>query len=198
MINYLIGKFIEKEPTHAVVEVNNIGYEVKISLSTYSFIKNLWEGKLFTHLHIKEDAHTLYGFATSHEKKRFLDLVSVNGVGPGTALLILSSLSLEDITNAIIKEDLKVIQSVKGVGTKTAQRILLELKDKIKKEEFTEKIIPHTHYGTENLKKEAITALSVLGFQKQMAEKNVDIVLKEYGSNINLEDLIRVVLKNYK
>ncbi|MDI9355850.1 MAG: Holliday junction branch migration protein RuvA [Chitinophagaceae bacterium] len=198
MITYLIGKFIEKEPTHTIVELNGIGYDVKISLSTYSFIKNLMEGKLFTHLHIKEDAHTLYGFATLYEKKRFLDLLSVNGVGPSTALLILSSLSVEDITNAIIKEDLKIIQSVKGVGTKTAQRILLELKDKIKKEEFTEKIIQGPIQHTETLKKEAIVALSVLGFQKQMAEKNVDVVLKEYNNTISLEDLIRIVLKNYK
>ena len=129
MINYLEGKLVVKDPTYVVVDINGVGYEAKISLITYAAIKNLESTKIYTHLHIKEDAHTLYGFSEQSEKRRFLDLISISGVGPSTGLMILSSLSPEELQQAILSEDVKTIQGVKGIGLKGAQRIVLELKD---------------------------------------------------------------------
>ena len=120
MITYLEGKISTKEPAFVVIDVNGIGYEVKITLNTFTAIKELDRCKLHTHLHIKEDAHTLYGFSDPKEKTRFLDLISISGVGPATGLMILSSLSPEELQNAILNNDVRTIQSVKGIGGKTA------------------------------------------------------------------------------
>ena len=196
MITYLKGKYIEKEPNHTVMEVNGIGYEIRISLNTFSQIKNLDSGILQTHLQVKEDAHILFGFAEMQEKQRFLDLISINGVGPGTALMILSSLTPSEIHEAIVSEDVNLIQRVKGVGAKTAQRIILELKDKLKKEDVFEKSPSGTGVRSNSLRNEALSALLVLGFPKAQAEKNIDLIIKEKGGGVTLEELIRLALKN--
>lgn len=197
MIAYLKGKLAYKDPTFVIIDINGIGYQVKISLQTYSKIKDEEQVTLLTFLHIKEDAHTLYGFKEETEKKLFLHLLSISGVGPNTALMILSSLSSEELEVAIIQGDVRVIQGVKGVGAKTAQRIILELKDKIGKETSLDAAslgkgfdVTHT-----NLKEEALQALVTLGFPKAAAEKNIASVLKKTGSNISLEELIKASLK---
>ncbi|MBV6643060.1 MAG: Holliday junction branch migration protein RuvA [Cyclobacteriaceae bacterium] len=195
MINYLSGKLVVKDPTYVVVDVGGMGYEAKISLSTFAAVKNLDAVKLFTHLHIKEDAHTLYGFSEPSEKKRFLDLISISGVGPSTGLMILSSLSPEELQQAIIHDNVPVIQKVKGIGLKTAQRIVLELKDKMKKEGLLDKSVDISIKFDNTLRTEALSALTTLGIAKPAAEKSVDLVLKEHGQEIKLEDLIKQALK---
>ena len=135
MISFLKGNKVEIDPSKVIVDVNGIGYKVNISLRTYSKIKDLNELYIYTHLHVKEDAHTLYGFYNKMERKTFLDLVSISGVGPSTAVVILSSLSADELKIAIIDSDVNKIKSVKGIGQKTAERIILELKDKISKDQ---------------------------------------------------------------
>lgn len=195
MINYLEGKLVIKDPTYVVVDINGLGYEAKISLITYAAIKALDKTRLYTHLHIKEDAHTLYGFSELSEKRRFLDLISISGVGPSTGLMILSSLSPEELQHAIINEDVKTIQSVKGIGLKGAQRIVLELKDKMKKEGLLEKGLEIVPQPGNTLRNEALSALTTLGIAKPAAEKSIDIILKQHGQQIKLEELIKLALK---
>lgn len=196
MINYIIGKLVVKDPTYIVVETNaGIGYELKISLATYSDIKDKDEVKIFAHFHVKEDAHTLFGFSQRSEKIRFLDLLSISGVGPSTGLMILSSLSPEELQSAIANEDVKTIQAVKGIGLKTAQRIILELKDKMRKEGFLDKSLDSSSSIGNTLKEEALTALTTLGIGKAVAEKSISLILKTSGNQIKLEELIKQVLK---
>ncbi|WP_373497578.1 Holliday junction branch migration protein RuvA [Aquiflexum sp.] len=198
MIAYLKGKLAYKDPTFVIIDISGVGYQVKISLQTYSQIKDEEQIMLLTYLHIKEDGHTLYGFKEESEKKLFLNLISISGVGPNTALMILSSLSADELEYAIIHEDVKTIQNVKGVGIKTAQRIILELKDKIKKDALSDSIIPPSAFGKANnkIKEEALQALLTLGFPKAAAEKNIAAVLKKSGQEISLEELIKASLKN--
>src|SRR6218665_2739778 len=134
MIAYLKGKLAHKEPTHVIIEVNGVGYHVNISLNTYSEIKDREDIRLSTHLQVKEDAHVLFGFSSESEKSMFQNLISVNGVGPNTAMIVLSYLPPADLRSAILREDAATLQAVKGIGGKTAQRLILELKDKMKKE----------------------------------------------------------------
>tara|TARA_Y100001972_G_C7662273_1_gene334229 strand:- start:2476 stop:3069 length:594 start_codon:yes stop_codon:yes gene_type:complete len=195
MINYLSGKLVVKDPTYVVVDIGGVGYEAKISLNTFASVKNHDSVKLYTHLHIKEDAHTLYGFYEPSEKKRFLDLISISGVGPSTGLMILSSLSPEELQQAIVHDNVPVIQKVKGIGLKTAQRIVLELKDKMKKEGLLDKSVDISIKFDNTLRSEALSALTTLGIAKPAAEKSVDLVLKEHGQEIKLEDLIKQALK---
>ena len=136
MISFLKGNKVEIDPTNIVINVNGIGYKVNISLRTYSKLKDKNNIDVFTHLHVKEDSHTLYGFYNKAERKTFLDLISINGVGPGTAIVILSSLSADELKIAIVETDVNKIKSVKGIGLKTAERIILELKDKIDVDEI--------------------------------------------------------------
>jgi len=194
MITFLEGDFIVKEPTHLVINVMGIGYEVKISLNTFSSVKNLSKGKIQTHFHVKEDAHTLYGFFHESEKKRFQDLISINGVGPSTALMILSSLEPEELQSAIAAENVGMIQKVKGVGAKTAQRIILELKDKMKKEGLIDSSLEFKASIDNTLKVEALSALTTLGISKPAAEKTVNAILKE-NADLTLEQLIKLALK---
>ncbi|MFN3802089.1 Holliday junction branch migration protein RuvA [Belliella pelovolcani] len=198
MIAYLKGRLVFKDPTYVIIDINGVGYHVKISLQTYSKIKDEEQIMLLTFLHIKEDAHTLYGFKEEAEKKLFLNLISISGVGPNTGLMILSSLSSEELESAIIQEDFKTIQNVKGVGAKTAQRIVLELKDKVKKDAILDSSTSHTGFMTQNnkIKEEALQALITLGFPKATAEKNIVTILKKIGSEISLEDLIKASLKS--
>lgn len=198
MIAYLKGKLAYKDPTFVIIDISGVGYQVKISLQTYSQIKDEELVMLLTYLHIKEDAHTLYGFKEENEKKLFLHLISISGVGPNTALMILSSLSSAELENAILHEDARLIQNVKGVGAKTAQRIILELKDKIKKESFGDAGTQVSAFASPNnkIKEEALQALLTLGFQRPVAEKNIATVLKKTGPDISLEELIKASLKN--
>ncbi|GAB4239179.1 MAG: Holliday junction branch migration protein RuvA [Ekhidna sp.] len=195
MITYLKGRLAYKDPTHLVVDVGGVGYEVKISLITYSQVKDKEDILIQTYLHVKEDSHTLFGFYEASEKKRFLDLLSINGVGPSTALMILSSLDARELQAAIVQEDVKTIQSVKGIGGKTAQRIILELKDKMKKEGLLDKSVEIQPRFDNTLRSEALSALTTLGINKSVAEKTVDKILKEYGEEIKLEELIKQALK---
>jgi len=192
MIGYLKGDLTFKDPTFVIIDVNGVGYEVKISLYTFAKIKDLETCMLHTYLYVKEDAQILYGFFDREEKSTFLQLISINGVGPNTALMINSSLTVDELKNAIVNEEVMVIQKVKGIGNKTAHRIILELKDKIKKEGF-ETGTPMSQ--GRNIRREALSALVTLGINRNVAEKSVNEILKQKDGDISLEDLIKLVLK---
>ncbi len=196
MIAYLKGKLVLKEPTHILLDVGGIGYHINISLSTFSDIKDKEDTLIHTYLHIKEDSHTLYGFSHESEKHMFMHLISISGIGPSTGLMIQSSLTSGELKEAIASEDVKTIQGVKGVGAKTAQRVILELKDKMRKEGFetTGKEIVSPSRNT--VKNEALSALVTLGINKNAAEKSIDSILKNSGNTITLEELIKLALKN--
>jgi len=195
MIAYIDGRLTYKDPTYVIIETNGVGYQIKIPLSTYSSLPAGERCKLHTYLHIKEDAHTLYGFNTLAEKEVFLHLISISGVGPNTGLMILSSLSVEEIQQAIVREDARTIQHVKGIGAKTAQRIILELKDKMKKEVMlADTPVSAAAYNTNRA--EALSALVTLGFAKNIAEKTLDAIIKREGGNLSVEDMIKFALKS--
>ena len=196
MIAYITGKLTHKEPTYVIVEIGGLGYSIKISLHTFSQIKDLDRCQLFTHLHITENAHTLYGFATLEEKGWFVLLSSINGVGPRTAITALSSLSPDELQQAVIHEDVPLIQSIKGVGNKTAQRIILELKDKIGKVTLQDAPLLAHRSSHENLQQEALKALTTLGISKNMAEKSISTILYKHSHKISLEELIKLALKD--
>ena len=194
MITYLKGKLVDKDPTYVVIDLHGVGYHVKISLNTFSVIKEMDEVLIHTHLHIREDAHTLYGFSEVAEKKRFLDLISISGVGANTAMMVLSSLSPGELQQAIVNEQINVIKGVKGIGQKTAQRIVLELKDKMIKEGWEEKSL-ESPIISNTLQNEALSALITLGIPRVAAQKSVDAILKEFGQEIKLEELIKQALR---
>ncbi|GIV36908.1 MAG: Holliday junction ATP-dependent DNA helicase RuvA [Cyclobacteriaceae bacterium] len=195
MIAFLKGKLVHKDPTHVVVDVHGVGYQINISLQTFGELKDREDIFLHTYLAVREDAHILYGFATPAEKNLFLQLITVNGVGPGTALVMLSYLPVEELLRAIAAEDVTTLQRIKGIGAKTAQRVIIELKDRVRKEFTPETPLPtgNTH---NTMRKEALTALLTLGIPRNAAEKSVDAVLKKSGNSITLEDLIKQALKN--
>ncbi|HEY8937050.1 MAG TPA: Holliday junction branch migration protein RuvA [Cyclobacteriaceae bacterium] len=196
MIAFLKGKLVHRDPTHVVIDVNGVGYHVIISLQTYSAIKEQENIMLFTHLSIREDAHVLFGFSHESEKKLFQQLISVNGVGPSTAIVMLSYMNSGELKNAIVHEDAVALQAIKGIGGKTAQRVIIELKDKLKKESW-EDTQPTVSAGPHNsLRREALSALLTLGLPKAAAEKSVDTVLKKSGNTVTLEDLVKQALKN--
>ncbi len=195
MIAYLKGKLVHKEPTLVQIEVNGVGYQVSISLHTFSEIKDREDLKLYTYLHVREDAHILYGFVSEAEKQMFLQLISVNGVGPNTALVVLSYLPPADLRSAIVREDAAALQAVKGIGGKTAQRIILELKDKLKKDLGDEEP-GKTGMVHNTVRREALTALVTLGIAKPAAERSIDTILKRMGTSISLEELVKQALKN--
>lgn len=198
MIAYLKGKLTYKDPTYVIIEVNGVGYQVKISLNTYAAIKDEEQILLLTYLSVKEDSHTLFGFKDEAEKKIFTDLISISGVGPNTGLMILSSVNPGELEHAIVTEDHATIQRVKGIGAKTAQRIVLELKDKIKKDSYAETPKHGGGFMNKNnkIKQEALQALMTLGFTKAAAEKNIEATIKKSGPDISLEDLIKASLKS--
>jgi Holliday junction DNA helicase RuvA len=193
MIAFLKGKLVQKEPTFVIIEVNGVGYQVNISLNTYSEIKDREEVRLATYLQVREDAHILYGFSNEAEKAMFQNLLSVNGVGPSTAMVVLSYLPPAELKSAIVREDASALQAVKGIGGKTAQRIILELKDKLRKEP-EESNIPGFSHNT--VRQEALSALVTLGIGRAAAEKSVDAVLKRTGNTLSLEELVKQALKN--
>lgn len=196
MIAFLKGKLVHREPTQVIIDVNGVGYQLHISLQTFSEIKEQENVMLHTHLTIREDAHLLFGFSSDAEKKLFQQLISVNGVGPNTAIVMLSYMNSNELKSAIVREDAAALQSIKGIGGKTALRVIIELKDKLKKESWDE-MQPSIHSGPNNtLRKEAISALLILGLSKAVAEKSIDTALKKSGNTITLEDVVKQALKN--
>lgn len=190
MITQIKGKLIEKSPTSLVVDCNGIGYEINISLNTFSQIPNGESIKLFTHLQVKEDAHILFGFHTLIERSMFRLLISVSGIGTSIARTMLSSLKPEQIQRAIVNEDLQKIKGIKGIGLKTAQRVLIELKDKVKLLNGNDEI-PSLESNT--IKDEALSALEVLGYSRKASEKIVDKLIQGEPDS-SVEGLIKSAL----
>lgn len=188
MITHLEGKLVEKNPTNVVIDCHGVGYFVNISLNTYSALGSTDNVRLYTYLQIKEDAHTLYGFANKAEREVFVLLISVSGVGAGTARTMLSALTAAQVRSAIINGDVATIQSVKGIGAKTAQRVVLDLKDKmLKLQDFADEPTTTIHSN----KEEALAALEVLGFVRKQAEKVLDKVLRTANNELSVEELIK-------
>ena len=191
MYEYLSGKLVVKNPAYVVVEVNGIGFLANISLNTFSKIKSLDEAKIFIHFSVREDAHVFYGFADEAERELFRQLLTVSGVGSSTARLILSSLTTEEVYDAITLGKTSLLQGVKGIGGKTAQRIIIDLKDKLAKSGIEVEKVDNVH---NTLKEEALSGLQILGFNKTIAEKTVSGILKQ-GSVSTVEELIKESLK---
>ena len=193
MITQLQGKLVEKNPTNVVIDCHGVGYFVNISLNTYAALPEGEAIKLYTYLQIKEDSHTLYGFLTKAEREVFVLLISVSGVGAGTARTMLSSLTAAQVRNAIVNGEVATIQSVKGIGAKTAQRVVLDLKDKmLKLQDFADAPIS----AVSNHKEEALAALEVLGFVRKQAEKVVDKIVQVAPEALSVEDIIKQALKS--
>lgn len=191
MYAFIKGRLVEKNPTYIILEANGIGYQIHISLNTYTAIGDQESFTLYTHLAIREDAHVLYGFAEESERTLFQLLITVSGVGANTARLILSSLTTAEAIEAISLEKTHVLQAVKGIGGKTAQRIVVDLRDKVSKAEFTSEKVPSS-YNT--IKGEALSGLLILGFNKNAAEKVIDRLLNT-NQTPNVEWLIKEALK---
>lgn len=204
MFAYIKGNITYKDPTYVVLDVQGVGYEIKISLNTYDALENQSAFKLHTYLHVKEDAQLLFGFAWPAEKRLFLDLLSISGVGPSLALMLLSSMKVDELKSAILQGEVKTIQRVKGIGAKTAQRLVLELQDKLKKEMS---LTPGSTLssagssgGYNTVRSEALSALVTLGISRNAAEKSIEKALSEWqkqhkDQQIRLEDLIKLALK---
>ncbi len=192
MITHLKGKLVEKNPTFLVVECNGVGYFVNISLHTFSKLAGEESIQIYTHLQVKEDAHTLFGFMEKSEREIFRLLISVSGIGSSIARTMLSSLSPTQVRDAIATEDVATIQSVKGIGVKTAQRVILDLKDKVLKIYDIDEV--STSQNNTN-KEEALSALEVLGFVRKQAEKTVDKVVGQ-DPTLSVENIIKLALKN--
>jgi Holliday junction DNA helicase RuvA len=192
MITHIQGRLVEKTPTDVVIDCNGVGYFINISLHTFSELPSGENVKLFTHLLVKEDSHTLYGFSSVTEREIFRLLISVSGVGASIARTMLSSLAPDQVLDAIATNDIATIQSVKGIGAKTAQRVVLDLKDKILKVYGLSSISA----GTSNTNKnEALSALETLGFVRKQSEKVVDAIVKE-NPQASVEMIIKQALKN--
>ena len=192
MITHLKGKLVEKNPTEIIIDCNGVGYFVNISLHTYSLLPEGEAIFIYTYLHIKEDAHTLYGFMQKSERDIFKLLISVSGVGTSTARTMLSSLTPEQLKQSIATGDVPVIQSVKGIGAKTAQRVILDLKDKILKVYDIDEVSINT---SNTNKEEALSALETLGFLRKQAEKVCNKIVQENPS-ADVETIIKQALKN--
>lgn len=192
MITHIQGKLVEKTPTEVVIDCGGVGYHVNISLHTYSLLPATDQIKLFTYLQVKEDAHTLFGFVEKSEREIFKMLLSVSGIGAAIARTMLSSLDPKQVIQAIAVGDVNTIQSVKGIGGKTAQRAILDLKDKVLKlYDLDEVSISHNNTN----KDEALSALEVLGFNKKLAEKVVDKIAANQP-DATVESIIKQALKN--
>lgn len=189
MITHLNGKLIEKNPTYLIIECGGIGYEVKISLNTFSSIGSDEAILIYTQFIVREDAQLLYGFATKEERDMFNHLISVSGIGPNTGMIMLSSLATEEIAHAIQTEDVRTIQSIKGIGAKTAQRVIIDLKDKMLKMNFS---VGNIFAGNNTNRFDALTALVSLGFDKKAADKALE---KVSTGEESVEKLIKDALK---
>jgi len=197
MITHINGRLVEKTPTYVIIECNGIGYFLNISLNTFSKLPDDESCKLYTHFSVKEDSQTLFGFADLAERSLFRHLISVSGVGPSTARMVLSSMNSAEIHNAILTGNAGLIQSVKGIGAKTAQRIILDLRDKLAKEDFVEEFTASSNVQIDNNSfADALSALQMLGFAKNAAEKAISKVLKAEGNNLSVEQLIKSSLKS--
>lgn len=192
MIAFVTGNFVYKSPAVVHVDVQGVGYEVQISLHTYSKIQSLERGSLFTWLHIKEDAHTLYGFFDMIEKNMFVQLISVNGVGTSTARMMLSSMLPDEITQAIVKGDTLALEKIKGIGKKSAERIVLELRDKLNKNNSN---TISSVFKNNTLETDALNALVALGIARNAAETAVKKASASAPSSENLETLIKTALQ---
>ncbi|MDC1534327.1 Holliday junction branch migration protein RuvA [Polaribacter sp.] len=192
MITQIRGKLVEKNPTYAVVDCNGVGYLLHISLNTFSSLPDQEAVVLYTHLLIREDAHTLFGFINKTEREVFRLLISVSGVGPSIARTMLSSMTSEEIQQAIASENVPVIQSVKGIGAKTAQRVIVDLKDKILQTVDLDEVSVYTNNTN---KEEALSALEVLGFGRKQSEKVISSIIKTQ-KDASVEQLIKLALKN--
>lgn len=192
MITQIEGRLVEKNPTDVVVDCHGIGYFINISLQTYSELPETENVKLYTHLLVREDSHTLYGFSTMVEREIFRLLISVSGVGASTARTMLSSLSPEQVRDAIAFNDIATIQAVKGIGSKTAQRVILDLKDKIMKIYGMDEV---SSVSSNTNKNEALSALETLGFGRKQTERICDQIL-EKDPKASIEKIIKLALKN--
>ncbi len=200
MIAYLDGTLAYKDATLAIMDLGGIGYEVRISLATFSKLPAEGEkAKIYTYQHIKEDGQTLYGFLDPSEKVLFMHLIGVSGIGPGTGIVMVSSMSVAEIREAIVSENVRAIQSIKGVGPKTAQRVILELRDKLRKDELLAKAgvdtVPLARQHNTR-RSEALQALVTLGFARAAAEKTLDVISKKHGGELSVEELIKFALKS--
>ena len=193
MIAFLRGKFIVKNPAQIIVDVNGVGYECNVSLNTYSAISGMESGQLFTYLHLFENGQTLYGFFDPSEKELFVQLISVSGVGAATARMMLSGMRPDEIIKAIVQGNARLLESIKGIGKKTAERLVLELKDKLVKN-FNESLLSVP--VANKIENDALNALVSLGIPRQNAEKAVKSVIASGNDNILLEELIKNALKN--
>lgn len=196
MIAYLNGSLAYKEPTLALIDIHGVGYAVHISLQTYTVLPGGGDAvKLFIHHLFREDSQTLYGFATADEKSLFLDLIGVSGVGPNTALGMLSAMQPADLRLAILGENVRAVQAIKGIGAKTAQRIILELRDKMKRAGVVPEGPTYRQQPASNpVREESLAALVALGFPKPTAEKSVDDALKAEPA-LTVEEVIRRALR---
>jgi holliday junction DNA helicase RuvA len=194
MIAFIEGDLVEKNPAYVVINCSGVGYLIHISLNTYSKLPDSGRVKLHTSLIIREDAHTLFGFFLQNEKNLFKHLISVSGVGPNTARMILSSLSVEEVNQAIVGNNASVLQAVKGIGAKSAQRIVVDLKDRIEKEGFVAE--ENLVLSNNTLREEALSALVMLGYNKPVAQKTINQILKKNaGVDMSVEQLIKEALK---
>lgn len=194
MYAYLQGKFTYKSPAQIYIDVNGIGFEVNISLHTYSAIQNIAEGRLFIHMQVKEDGHSLFGFFDKEEKDIFLLLISVSGVGASTARMMLSSTRPDEITKAIQLGDVKLLERVKGIGKKTAERLVLELKDKVGKQS-TSSIGGVSVPIANTIEQDALIALTALGINRVQAEQSIQKIIRTEPDISKLEELIKKALK---
>ena len=192
MIAHLQGKLVEKSPTQIVIDCGGVGYHVNISLHTYSLLPNTDFIKVYTHLQIKEDAHTLFGFMEKSEREIFRLLLSVSGIGASIARTMLSSLDPKQITNAIASADVVTIQSIKGIGSKTAQRVILDLKEKVLKLYDLDEV---SMSKSNTNRDEALSALEVLGFVRKASEKVIEKIVKE-DPDASVESIIKKALKS--
>ncbi len=192
MIAFVRGKFVHKSPAMVWVEVNGVGYELHISLHTFSSIQSMEQGQLFTYFQVKEDSQTLYGFFDVQEKELFVQLISVSGVGAATARMMLSSSKPDEIVRAIVQSDSRFLESIKGIGKKTAERIVLELKDKLAKTPYNTNISPLIN---NTLEQDALNALIALGIARQTGEQAVQKVLKAQPELTSVQDIIKKALK---
>jgi len=192
MFEYIKGAVTTLKPSHIILEANSVGYFIHISLNTYTQLSGRESVKLFIHQVIREDAHLLYGFSTETERELFRMLISVSGIGSNTAIMMFSSLSPDEIRNAILNENVNLLKSVKGIGIKTAQRVIIDLKDKVVKSPPGEQIVNTTD---NTLRNEALSALVMLGFMKKPAEKELDKILAAQP-NLTVENVIKLALKS--
>jgi Holliday junction DNA helicase RuvA len=196
MIAFLRGQFVQVTPARLIVDVSGVGYEVNISLHTYESISKKDSGQLHTYLHITENSQVLFGFFTLQEKELFLHLISVSGVGASTARMMLSGMQPDEIIRAIVQGDARQLEAIKGIGKKSAERLVLELKEKLSKINTNNSPLGGFAVAQANPYQDAIQALIALGIQKTVAEKAVDKTIKLEGAGESLEALIKLALKN--